>query len=273
MALKTTNLTIQMAPIPATFRGNPNDLAIQMLQRMKIMSPDGSSFIFNGDTKPTSNVGPWLKGGTQWYVWDTTVNDYVPLDISPSFTIPYWMSKSQPTGVNPPLWLQTSKDATDLDPTHGIALYWNLWDGVAWIPFMAAQGIGSTAERPTDPIDGYKFYDLSLNVEIWWERSMWRTTSGVPGDVKAVAFSTLQDALDHNPGWAVFGDTFPAAYGRIISQATQDPGATPVSSVTPIGVPTRAAFETFGTDQGYVDDPADTNVLPGQIALWHLYKL
>lgn len=273
MALKSTNLTIAMAPLPATFKGTPQDLATQMLLRMKILSPDGSSFISTSDTKPTSNVGPWLKGGTQWYVWDTTVNDYLPLDISPSFTIPYFIGNSTPAGTNPPLWLRTSKDASDVDPTHGIALSWSLWDGTAWVPFVAAEGVGTTAQRPTDPIDGYRFYDLDLGVEIWWERSAWRTTSGVPGDIKHVAFSTLADALLHNPGWALFGDSFPAAYGRIISQATKDPGASPVDSVTPIGVPPRAAFETFGTDQGYVDDPADSNVLPGQIALWTLYKL
>jgi hypothetical protein len=218
-------------------------------------------------------VGPWLKGGTQWYVWDSTVNDYLPLDISPSFTIPYWISNSQPTGTNPPLWLQTSKDATDVDPTHGIALYWYLWDGVGWVPFVAAQGLGNTASRPAGPVDGYKYYDTDLNVEIWWERSMWRTTSGNPGDVKAVAFSTLQDALDHNPGWELFGTSVTQVYGRIISQATKDPGTSPVSSVTPIGLPERAAFETFGNDKGYVEDPTDAAVLPGQVALWHLVKL
>jgi len=273
MALKATNLTIQMAPIPATFKGNPQDLAVAMLQRMKILSPSGSSFIFEGDTKPTSNVGPWLKGGTQWYVWDYTINDYVPLDISPSFTIPFWIGSSLPTGTSPPLWLVTEKDASDVDPTHGLALYWSIWNGAAWIPFMAATGLGTTAQRPAAPVEGYKYYDTDLNVEIWWERAMWRTTSGVPGDVKAVAFSTLQDALNHNPGWDLLGNSAPQAYGRVISQATKDPGLTPVSSVTPVGVPPRAAFETFGEDKGYVSDPSLTNVLPGEIALWHLYKL
>jgi hypothetical protein len=273
MPLKATNLTIQMSPLPATFRGNPLDLATQMILRMKILSPSGSSFIFEGDTKPTSNVGPWLKGGTQWYVWDSAINDYVPLDISPSFVIPYWIGASQPSGVNPVLWLQTTKDATDVDPNFGSALYWVLWNGTAWVPFMVAQGLGTTADRPAAPPDGFKFYDTDLGVELWWERGQWRTTSGVPGDIKHVGFSTLQDALDHNPGWELFGNSFPQAYGRIISQATKDPGLTPVSSVTPVGLPPRAAFETFGSDQGYVDDPADTNVLPGQIALWTLIKL
>ena len=271
MALKPTNLTIQMAPLPATFRGNPQDLAAQMVQRMKILSPSGSSFIFTGDTKPTSNVGPWLKGGTQWYVWDSTVNDYVPLDISPSFTIPYWMSASQPPNTNPPLWLQTTKDASDVDPTHGIAVYWRLWDGADWVPFMAAQGLGTTADRPTSPPDGYKFYDTTLNVEIWWERSMWRTTAGVPGDVKAVGFSTLQDALNHNPGWEIFGNSVPQVFGRNISQATKDPGASPVSEVTPVGVPPRAAFETFGNDSTLQSGTDATT--PAQVALWHLIKL
>lgn len=273
MALKATNLTIQMGALPATFRGNPQDLAVAMLARMKILSPDGSSFIFTGDTKPTSNVGPWLKGGTQWYVWDSTINDYVPLDVSPSITAPYWFQAGLPSGTNPPLWFKTEKDPSDVDPTYGKVLYVASWDGTAWNAFIAANGLGTTAERPAAPGEGTMFYDTTINVQLWFERGQWRTYSGVPGDIKAVIFSTLQDALDHNPGWILLGTTAPQFYGRTISQATKDAGATPVDSVTPgDGVNPRAAGEIYGTDLGYVDDPADTQTLPAGVALWHLLK-
>src|SRR6516165_5916035 len=96
MALKSTNLIIQMSPIPANFRGYPNDLAVEMLRRMKILSPSGVTFIFTGDTEPSSNVGPWLKDGTKWYVWDDSTKQYVPQDVSDSVTIPFWISNSEP---------------------------------------------------------------------------------------------------------------------------------------------------------------------------------
>ena len=72
MSLNATNLYIQASPIPATFKGTPNDLFSEMIKRMRILSPSGTNFIYIGDTEPTSNVGPWLNNGTQWYVWDTT---------------------------------------------------------------------------------------------------------------------------------------------------------------------------------------------------------
>ena len=271
MALKNTNLTIQMAPIPATFKGSPQDLAIQMLLRMKILSPSGSNFIFIGDTEPTSNVGPWLKDGTKWYVWSDTLNQYIPLDISDSFTIPFFMGSSIPTETDPQVWLQTTQDATDLNPSHGAPISWNVWTGSDWVPFVGLITQGSI--RPAAPVDLQQFYDTTIGVLIWWERGQWRTVSGVQGDIKAVIYSTLQDALDHNPGWALLGTTATQLYGRTISQATQDPGLVPVSSVTPgPGVTPRAAFETYGEDKGVTPDPADTLTLPAQIALWHLFK-
>ena len=87
MALQDTQLVIQMSQIPATFQGTPQDLANIMVRLMKIVSPTGTNFIFVGDTEPTSNVGPWLKNGTQWFVWDEDIKRYVPLDISESETI------------------------------------------------------------------------------------------------------------------------------------------------------------------------------------------
>ena len=61
MALKSTNLIIEMGPIPPTFQGTPQDLATDMVQRMRIVSPSGTNFIYTGDVEPTSNAGPWLK--------------------------------------------------------------------------------------------------------------------------------------------------------------------------------------------------------------------
>ena len=68
MSLKDTSLIIQAAPLPLTFEGNPNEFLAAMVQRMRVVSPNGANFIFIGDVAPTTNVGPWLKGGTQWYV-------------------------------------------------------------------------------------------------------------------------------------------------------------------------------------------------------------
>jgi hypothetical protein len=117
-----------------TFKGGPNDLYTEMIKRMRIMSPSGTNFVFVGDTEPTANVGPWLKNGTQWYVWDVNTKRYVPQDISASFTSAYWLGLSQPPNGTPALWLKTSKDATtSTSQDWGNAIRWFFWNGSAWL--------------------------------------------------------------------------------------------------------------------------------------------
>src|SRR5882672_10980042 len=108
MSLQNTNLLVQMAQIPPTFKGTPQDLANTMIRRMRIVSPSGTNFIFVGDTEPTSNVGPWLKGGTQWFVFDATIKRYVPLDISASETKWFQVGNTTPATSSPPVWLKTT---------------------------------------------------------------------------------------------------------------------------------------------------------------------
>jgi len=276
MALKATNLTLQVAPLPPTFKGTPNDLVAQIVARTRILSPSGTNFIFIGDTEPTSNVGPWLKGGTQWWVWSDTLNKYVPVDISASFTIPFWVSNSQPPNATPPVWLKTEKDQTDQTiGQFGNPVGWFFWNPAtsAWVPWNSEPISGPTSARPANPENLQQFYDTDIGCLIWFERSQWRTVSGVPGDVKSVLFTTLGAALIANPGWAVVGDVAPQLIGRVIMQATQDPGATPAAVLNPpTNVPSRAAFDTFGENSGIQSNPGSTLTIPPQVALWHLYK-
>ena len=276
MGLVNTNLFLQMAQLPVTFKGTPQDLANEMVKRSRIVSPNGVNFIFIGDVEPTSNVGPWLKGGTQWWVWDDATNRYQPQDLGASFTVPYAIGNSTPSVTNPPLWLKTTQDATDLAPTsYGSALGWYVFDGENWTPFNSIVFSGPTASRPATPVDFQQFYDTDISCLIWWERAAWRTVSGVPGDVKAVNFQTATQALTNNPGWAIFGATNQAYLGRGIVQATQDPGAAPVTSFTPgAGVPSQAAFNTYGDgpQQLQINALSTLNYTP-MIALWHLVKL
>lgn len=74
---------IRSAPLPSNFRGTPQQLLEAMLDRIQGVS-DSEDFAFGGDM-PTTNVGPWLKNGTQWYVWnDGSEPKYIPLDLSAS---------------------------------------------------------------------------------------------------------------------------------------------------------------------------------------------
>ena len=167
MSLQSTSLVIQMAPIPQTFRGTPQELSAEMVRRMKILSPSGANFIFVGDSEPTSNVGPWLKDGTKWYVWDDTVNRYVPQDITDSEQRWFWIGASTPSDVDPPLWMRTTKDASESDPTYGSPLSWYQWNGSAWVPFVGLVLSGPTANRPVTPETYQLYYDTDILCLIW----------------------------------------------------------------------------------------------------------
>lgn len=272
--MNDTNLIIQMAQIPTTFRGGPSDLATAMVRRMKIVSPSGANFIYIGDTEPTSDVGPWLKDGSKWYVFDDDLKRYVPQDISDSETRWFQTGKNPPAEVDPPVWLKTDKDATEADPSIGNPISWHVHNGTDWVPFSGIVLSGPTTSRPTTPVNFQQFYDTTISCLIWWERNAWRTVSGVPGDVKHVSFETLTEALNRNPGWSVFGGTNQNLRGRYISQATKDPGVTPETDLTvAAGVTKRAAFETYGeaTNLDIADGGAST-VFPPTVALWTLVK-
>lgn len=274
MALQDTNLIILSAPIPATFSGTPDDLRREIVRRMKIVSPSGINFIFVGDNEPTSNVGPWLRGGTQWFVWDEGLKRYVPLDISASETRWYHIGASTPPNSEPPVWLRTTKDSTEADPSVGNPIGWYVFNGADWVPYVGVVTSGPTASRPSDPVEYQQYFDTTITALIWFERNMWRTVSGVPGDTKFVAFQTLTEALAANPGWAVFGAGNQNLRGRLVSMATKDAGATPATVLT-VGtnIAERAAFETFGEDGAMATDFTPPNIrYPGTIALWFLVK-
>ncbi len=274
MPLVATDLFIQMGPIPPTFDGTPQELADAMIQRMKIMSPGGTNFIFTGDTAPTSNVGPWLRG-KQWWVWDPGTKQYVPLDISASLTIPFFIGASVPSGTVPEVWLQTTQDATDTAPNDfGMPVGWNFWNGVSWVPFIGIVASGPSASRPASPANLQQFYDTDISCLIWWERGAWRTVSGVPGDLKHVAFTTLAAALAANPGWDVFGRNTQGYLGRALSAATEDAvGSGGADNFPPASnVPARHAFDTYGENTQVATSATSGLVYPPTIALWLLVK-
>lgn len=268
MALQDTGLIIQAAPLPTTFKGTPQQWADELVRRMKIVSASGTNFFVTGDVEPTSNVGPWLKGGTQWWVFDEATKRYVPLDISASETRWYWMGNATPPDINPPVWLKTSKDPSTTDPGFGEPQSWYTWNGANWVPFNSIVRSGTTAQRPASPVEYQEYYDTTISCRIWFERGAWRTVDGVPGDVKQVAFEVLTDALEHNPGWQVLGAANQALRGRFLSGATKDSGATPATNLsTGTDVPSRAAFETYFTTV----TAGAVNVVPA-LALWTLVK-
>lgn len=260
-----------MGQLSPTFEGTPQELANEMIRRMVILSPTGLNFFTSGDVEPTSNIGPWLKNGTQWWVYDVATKRYVPLDISASFTAAFWEQASTPPSSNPNVWLRTTQDPSDTDPSRGNPIGWYQFNGANWVPFNSIPLSGPTSSRPTNPIDYQQYFDTSINTLIHWERNLWRTVHGTPGDVKLVANSVLADALTANPGWTLFGASNQNLRGRYFSQATANSdGSNPVT--TNAGVAQRRAFETYGETDGVKIDGASPVPYPPTVALWTLVK-
>jgi hypothetical protein len=273
MALQNTNLLLQVAPLRAAFRGSPQEMVEEIIRRARIVSPSGTNFIYIGDTEPTSNVGPWLKNGDRWYVWDEDTKRYIPLNIDDSETTWFQVGPTTPATSNPGLWLRCTHAPTSTDTSLGQMIGWYAWDGAFWVPTVGIVLAGPTATRPTSPVTYQQYYDTDIAVLLWFERSAWRTVDGNIGDVKHVAWEFLQDALDHNPGWELLGASNQAWRGRLISQATKDPGLNPANdlSLDP-GVASRAAHEVFGETDGVEMDASSTVPYPPTIALWTLVK-
>lgn len=249
MALNKTNLVIVAAPLPADFEGTPQEFYESMIERMEIQSPVGTNFFVVGDVEPSSNQGPWLKGGSQWWVFNIVSGRYIPLDISESDVALFSIGETVPAtpGTSDPLvWLRTSG-------TRSVG--WYTWDGTTWRAVSPTPPSGATASRPTAPLDLELFWDTTINALLHWERGAWRTVTGVPGDVKFVVQSLLTDALAANPGWLYLGESDQSARGLTLAVATKDPGATPVSSyATDSGITARASGTKLGAETCVLSD-------------------
>ena len=127
MSLQATNLVISASHLPATFKGTPDAMFQEMVSRMRILSPTGTSFFVVSDLEPPGNFGPWLKSGTQWFVWNPETKRYQPLDISESETKWFTVSSTTPTTTTPPVWLKISDTASPIS--------WNFYNGTTWVEF------------------------------------------------------------------------------------------------------------------------------------------
>jgi len=241
--LRKTNLVIVAAPLNPDFEGDPQEFFDAIVERLEIQSPVGTNFFVVGDVEPSTNLGPWLRGGTAWFVFDETLGRYVPLDISESLPQFFVVSDSEPDAPeaeDAKIWIRTFNNRV-------VSLYF--WTGVEWRPSSGIPPSGPTSDRPVSPLDLEQFFDTDISVLIHWERGDWRTVAGSPNDVKFVTSATLAEAITGNPGWEYIGEASQDRRGRVLGIATKDQGATPTASYTTAsGVTTRASDDIAGEE-------------------------
>lgn len=101
----TLPVTFRASPLPSTFRGTPQQFMDAIVARLSIESQDELSFFVTGSVAPTSNVGPWLKNGVTWYVWDVGTGAYVP-EVIEFQSLRYVASASAPDQAKYTFWIE-----------------------------------------------------------------------------------------------------------------------------------------------------------------------
>jgi hypothetical protein len=242
-----TNLRLALSPINPAFMGDPQSYAEELVRKLRIVAPFGTGLFVEGAIEPSSNQGPWLKDGTQWWVWDNEEKRYVPIDITASLPAIFYMQDTEPSTT------QAAEDGTFIwfrTNANRIAGMYVLVNG-AWDPITLTSG--TTAERPASPRPFQEFYDTDISALIWFERGQWRTKDGVRGDVKHVTFETGEEALRSNPGWDILGtgDLVGTQYrGRTIVAATKDKTGTTPTAPTDLDTGGLAAREAMTVGGG-----------------------
>lgn len=111
------------APLPSNFVGTPQDFAEAFAARLSAESEIEIAVFVSGSVAPTSNVGPWLKDGTTWYVWDNVTGAYIPQVVAPT-SLGYIAAETAPDPLLYTFWIQ-------LDGT-GKAISINYYSASAW---------------------------------------------------------------------------------------------------------------------------------------------
>lgn len=88
MQLYDTNYVLAAEPLDPAFVGTLQEYFDHCVARLSIKSPTAPYNVIVSDSKPLSNQGLLLLGGTKVYVWDEDVPGYVPADIVDSLYAP-----------------------------------------------------------------------------------------------------------------------------------------------------------------------------------------
>lgn len=101
------------APLPLTFKlaslpdrnWNPQQWADALVARLSAESDIAIAFFTTGAVMPTSDTGPWLKDGREWWIWDITLGTYIPA-IIPQSSLKWAIQASSPDPLVYTFWIE-----------------------------------------------------------------------------------------------------------------------------------------------------------------------
>jgi hypothetical protein len=109
----TLPITIQMGALPPTVNWTPQQLADAIVARMSLQTQQTFALFVTGSTEPSSNDGPWLKNGTEWWVWSDTAGAYVPITV-PAESLGYYVGDTAPDPTTTFFWIETTAGGSPL---------------------------------------------------------------------------------------------------------------------------------------------------------------
>jgi len=100
-------IQIQMGALPPAVSWTPQQLADAMVRRMSLVTSQSFALFVAGSTEPAYNAGPWLKNGTEWWVWDNGTGQYEPISV-PQESLGYFIGSTTPDQTVYQFWIQTT---------------------------------------------------------------------------------------------------------------------------------------------------------------------
>jgi hypothetical protein len=118
-----------MGALPPVVNWTPQQLADAMVARMSLQTQQTFALFVTGSTEPSSNDGPWLKNGTEWWVWSDSAGAYVPITV-PAESLGYYVGSVAPDPTTTFFWIETTAGGSPL----ALKIYYN----GAWTDVYAA---------------------------------------------------------------------------------------------------------------------------------------
>lgn len=132
---------VSAGTLPPNFTGTPQQF-LDAIAGLLLVAPveDWNSFVV-GSAAPTSDVGPWLKDGTEWWVWSAGAGAYVPV-VANALTLRRFIGSTTPSNVDYDVWIQTDGG--------GVPQAIKIYSGGSWVDVYAATLSGYVAKATAD---------------------------------------------------------------------------------------------------------------------------
>lgn len=126
----TLPLILEAGALPPSVRWTPQQLIDAAFAGARIVTQQSFALFVTGSTEPSSNVGPWLKNGVEWYVYSSNSGNYVPITIAQE-SLGYFIGELAPSPLTFRFWIRTTAGGSPL----GISIYYS----GSWVDVYAAQ--------------------------------------------------------------------------------------------------------------------------------------